>query len=86
MGCFHFGLILYLPFLPWMQFGIDTFLSFPVSACLALGGIPLVNGQSFHQECTFLPCFFLRFLNVLPYSVLSLFHVSGAYHVNHDAL
>lgn len=63
MGCFHrllLDLSLYLPFLPCKQ-GCNLnlyFLSFPV-ACLALGGILLVNGQSFRIKRQDIPSLFL---------------------------
>ncbi len=64
MGCFHrllFGLILYLPFLPCKQ-GCNLSLYFSIVSCLPvwrLGGILLVNGQSFRIKRQDIPSLFL---------------------------
>ena len=64
MGCFHrllLDLSLYLPFLPCKQgcnFESILFYRF-LFACLALGGILLVNGQSFRIKRQDIPSLFL---------------------------
>ena len=70
-----------------MQFESILFYRF-LFACLALGGILLVNGQSFRIKRQDIPSLFLLALLYLMSAVCHhySFHVSGAYHVNHDAL